>query len=233
MAYYIIGGIILVLLIVVFSARKRIQTIYAKYMKVSNKADITGKQLALAGKEYLKLEGLQFSLIEGKMTDGYSHKYKTLFISDEVANTASLASVAIVAHELGHAMQDFGNDRLYHLTHIFNRITRFTNKFILPCLIVGIGFLLFEFELNISYGLLYTSLGLFCLHLLLKVLTIPMERNASHRALKFLKQYKIVSNSEHNKARKLLRVAGQTYITALFDGIFITFNKTKRFFYKK
>ncbi len=235
MTYVLIGaGITLaVLLLMVFTSRKRITSIYAKYMTVPNKADITGKQLAFASKQVLQLDGLQFALTEGKLTDAYSPKYKTLFLSEEVCNTASLASVAIVAHELGHAMQDYGNDHLFHLTRIFGRITRFTNRFILPLLLVGVGFWIFKFELTIAYALIYTAIGLFGLHALLKLLTIPMERNASRRALKYLKEYNIVSASEYSKARKLLRVASQTYMMALFDGILITFNKTRRLLSRK
>ena len=229
MVYIIIGAVVLGLLVLVFTSRTRILTIYAKYMKVDNQADITGQQLAFAAKEILGYDSLKFALTEGKLSDAYvGGEHKTLLLSKEVAQTASLASVAIVAHELGHAMQDYGHDRLYHLTHIFGRITRFTNKFVLPLLLVGVGFLIFGYQIGVAYGLIFGSAGLFGLHALLKLLTIPMEKNASKRALQFLREHNIVSRSEFGKAKRLLRVASQTYIVALFDGLLITFNKTKR-----
>ena len=73
-------------------------------MKIGNKANITGKQLAFLSKERLELDNLEFALVEDKLADAYSPKYRTLILSKEVCDTASLSSMAIVAHELGHAV---------------------------------------------------------------------------------------------------------------------------------
>jgi len=221
-AYIILGAIVFISLLMVFTSRSRIWRVYSKYLKVQNQAGITGEQFAFAAREMLGYDDMQLSLIDGKLSDAYmGGKDKVLFLSEEVAHSASLASVTIAAHEFGHAMQDHTNDKLYHLTRILQRITRFTNKLIIPCVLVGVGFMLFSYEMAIAYGLVFGGVGLFVLNALLKVLTIPMERDASGRALKFLKENQIISKDEIGKARKLLSIASQTYMVALFDDFLI------------
>lgn len=211
------------------SSRTRIVRTYKKYMRVDNQSNITGEQLAVFAKNDLGLDDLQFALTKQRLGDAYSSKYRTLIISEEVCYTASLASLTIVAHELGHAQQDKENNGLFVLTRILGLITRFTNAFIVPLLIIGLFFHIFQYpDPNTGYALLITAGCLFALHALNKVLTIPLEYNASKRALKYLKSRKIISDNEQRKAKKLLSIAAQTYIASLLDGILILKPKTKR-----
>ncbi|MGN0961410.1 MAG: zinc metallopeptidase [Christensenellales bacterium] len=225
----IIACIVLILLIIVLSSRSRILRTYKKYMKIGNKANITGEQLALFARKQLQLNDLQFALTKQKLGDAYSPKYKTLILSEEVCYTASLASLTIVSHELGHVQQDKQNNSLFILTRVLGLITRLTNALIIPTLIIGIFLYIFKFpNNNIGYILLIISGCMFCLHLLNKILTIPLEYDASRRALKYLKENKFVSDSELRKAKKLLNVAAQTYIASLLDGILILNTKNRK-----
>lgn len=197
-------------------------------MKIGNKANITGEQLALYAKQDLELDELKFALTRNKLGDAYSSKYKTLIISEEVCYTASLASLTIVAHELGHAQQDKQNNGLFVFTRFLGALTRLTNALIMPLLIIGLFLYFFQFpDTTTGYILLIVAGCLFCLNVLNKLLTIPLEYNASRRALKYLKEKNIVSDSELRKAKKLLNTAAQTYIASLLDGILIL-NVTKK-----
>ena len=80
-------------------------------MKVDNKHNITGKQLAFFLKDKLELHRLKFALTQRKLGDAYNYKYRTLIMSEAVCNTASLASLTIVAHELGHAMHTYYSNK--------------------------------------------------------------------------------------------------------------------------
>ncbi len=224
----IIAAIVLILLITVLTSRTRIVRTYDKYMHVNNQANLTGEQLAVLAKDVLGLKDLKFALTKNKLGDAYSPKYKTLIISEEVCNTASLSSMAIVSHELGHATQDKESTVLFCSSRLFTMITRLTNKFIIPLLIVGLFLYLFKYP-NESLGayLMITSGILFAIHVLNQILNIPLEYNASSRALKFLKKYQLLSPSEYRKAKHLLNIAAQTYIAGLLDGLFI-FNKKKK-----
>ena len=224
----IIAGIILLLIFIVLTSRTRIIKTYQKYMKVGNKANMTGKQLAFISKDNLNLENLEFALTDNMLGDAYSPKYNTLILSKEVCETASLSSLTIVAHELGHAMQHKNNSGLFFLTQLFMKITNFTNKFIVPLLAIGLLSFIIKYPTEqLGLTLITISTILFLVHVITKIITIPLEYNASHRALKYLKEYNYVSPNEYRKAKKLLNVAAQTYVASLFDSLFIL-NKKRR-----
>ena len=225
----IIAGIILLLMLIVFTSRKRIIKTYEKYLRISNKANLSGKQLAFISKQKLGLDDLEFALTDIKLGDAYSPKYKTLILSNEVCNTASLSSLTIVSHELGHAVQHKKRTPIYVLSQIITAITKFTNKFIIPLLVIGTLLFLLKYP-NDSLGqiLMIISGCLFGLHVLRLIILIPLEYDASRRALKYLKENEFVSPNEYRKAKKLLGIAAQTYIVALFDDLFILNKKRKK-----
>ena len=224
----IIACIFLILILVVFSSRSRIIRTYDKYMKIGNKANITGKQLAFYSKQKLGLDNLDFALSDEKLSDAYSPKYRTLILSKEVCDTASLSSLTIVAHELGHAMQHKQDSSLFFITQLFGKLSRFTNHFIIPLLVIGFASFVFKYpNPDLGTTLMIISGFLFAFHVLYLIATIPLEYDASRRALKYLSENNFVSPSEFKKAKKLLSIAAQTYIVALFDGLF-TFKKRKR-----
>lgn len=197
-------------------------------MKVDNHYNITGEQLAVYSKKALGLKNLKFALTKTKLGDAYSPKHSTLILSEEVCKTASLSSLTIVAHELGHAQQDNENHPLFVTTRLLGLITRLTNSLIIPSLIVGIFLYVFKYPTpDVGYIIILVSGCMFCLHALHKLLTIPLEYDASRRALKYLKENRFIEESEMKKAKKLLRVAAQTYIAGLLDGILIIRKKRK------
>ncbi len=220
MLYYIIGGVVLLLLFSLFTARTRVKNLYNKYSKITNDKGVNGKQVAFYAKQKLQLDGLEFSLIDGTMTDCYVPKKKLLCLSEDVANNTSIASVAIVAHELGHAHQHFTGDPMFKLNQLLGKITRLTSRFILPLLIFGLIAHIFKWPTpSLGVTLIIISGVLFAMQVLFKLIIIPVEINASTRALKFLKENQIITAKETPKVKKLLRTAGKTYIVALFDGI--------------
>ena len=110
-----------------------------------------------------------------------------------------------------------------------NEDTKFTNKFIIPLLVIGTLLFLLKYP-NDSLGqiLMIISGSLFGLHVLRLIILIPLEYDASRRALKYLKENEFVSPNEYRKAKKLLGIAAQTYIVALFDDLFILNKKRKK-----
>ena len=119
---------------------------------------------------------------------------------------------------------------MFGLSQIWSRINRFTSKLFVPLLVAGIVVLFFN--MSTALTLLWSALGVFIFNFLDKIITIPVEYNASKRALWFLKEYHYVSTSELHKAKKLLGIAAQTYIASLFDGIIIFGNKLNSLFSK-
>ena len=179
-------AILIILLLIVLSSRTRIRKVYKRYMGVGNQANLTGSQFASIAIEQLDLD-IGLAVTDGELTDAYSPKDKVLIMSRDVCNNASLSSLTIVAHELGHALQQKKNDLMFGLSQIVGRINRFISKLFMPILIAGIITLFFN--MNLGINLLWTSLAIFLFNIFDKLITIPVEYNASHRGLWFLKEY--------------------------------------------
>lgn len=228
----IIIFIVLMFLISIFTARIRIKKTYEKLMTIGNEQYLTGAQVAVFANSKYKLN-INFARTKTDLADAYSSKDKLLIMSDRVCDTPSIASVAIVSHELGHAMQDKANSKLLKLNHVLRIITSITNKFIFPLIIIGL--ILYTIKVpNEILGLILVIVAgvLFLLEAILKLFTIPLEFDASKRAIKFLTENKIFTKKEITKSKKLLNTAGQTYILGLFDGINRTLFKIKRTLFK-
>lgn len=230
----IIVAVLVFLLAVVLSSRSRINRIYRKYLHVGNKNNLTGSQFANISLDYLKLDNVSLGVADGELIDAYSPKKRMLIMSRAICDTASIASIAIVAHELGHAVQHKNNSPLFFACMLFGRIARFLNHFFIPLIITSIALLIIKAPfLETGLNVLYAAAGIFGFNIFTKILNIPLEYNASRRALKYLKEYNFVSNSDYGKAKKLLNVAAQTYIASLFDGFIIFGRKLRRLFYNK
>lgn len=221
--------ILAILIFVALSSRNKIFRVYSKYSKVQNTANISGLDLASFYRDKYELYNLSFARSSTRLSDCYIPKKQTVVLSDEVADTITVASLGIVSHEFGHVMQQKENYQLFHLIYILQKITRFTNVLIIPLFLVGMIMILFNLHwYNIEYIALYTSIVLFVFHFMLKMCSIPVEYNASHRALKMLVNNKLVSNKELSGIKKLLNAAALTYVAGLFDDFIIIPQKIKR-----
>lgn len=221
--YIIIAFIVIFVIVLLFTltARNRMIKTYQKYIRIPNTKGIDGKTLAFYLRHELGLEDLQFARTDHKLADAYYIKQKVLVLSNAVADEKSLASLTIVAHEFGHALQHKTNQTKFNCNYILLKITRFTNCFILPLFFLGL--LLYATNWHTLGGLicLYIALALFLCNITLKISNIPVEYDASKRGLALLTEYQILSPKEYKNAKKLLNTAAQTYIAGLFDGIFI------------
>ena len=203
-------------------------------MHVGNLNDLTGSQFASISIRNLKLNNVSLGVTDGELVDAYSPKRRMLIMSRAVCDMASLASITIVAHELGHAPQHHRNSPLFFVCMLFGKLSRFLNHFIIPLIIASVVLLIVQAPvLTTGLIVLYVAAGIFGFNILTKILNIPLEYDASRRALKYLKEFNFVSNSDYGKAKKLLGVAAQTYIASLFDGFIIFGRKLSRLFYRK
>lgn len=242
METFIIVSVLLffILLVVVLSSRARIIKTYKKYLTIGNHAGLNGLQIALIGKEKLELDWLQLAKTDRPLSECYNPKYKTLVLSNAVCDYTSLTALATTAHELGHAVQDRQNNRLFGLVNIFSRITHFTNAFIVPLFVIAIpifGLVYYHviavMWFQVASALFMTGYILFLLHCVVKFTTIPLEYDASKKALNFLKDYRLIDKKEVHLVKKLLNIAATTYIASLFDGFVVFGQRVHHFFHKK
>jgi len=191
-------------------AQMRVRSAYGRYLRVANERGITGLQ---AAEQLLREQGLGHVSIEGtpgELTDHYDPRSKTLHLSRGVANSRSVAALGIVAHEVGHAMQDYTNYGPLKLrSGIVPMVT--VSSYLGPILFM-VG-LLFQ-----SMGLAWLGVLLFSASAFFALLTLPVERNASQRALQMLHTNGLViSQEEAVGARRVLDAAALTYVAALLQ----------------
>jgi Zn-dependent membrane protease YugP len=195
-------------LLLAFWAQMRVRSAYNKYLKVPNERRMSGLE---AAQKLLGAEGLSHVSVEGTrgtLTDHYDPRDKTLRLSQGVADSRSVAALGIVAHEVGHAVQD--NTAYVPMklrTSIVPMVT--VSAYLGPLIFIG-GMLLG------STSLAWVGVLFFSLSAVFSLLTLPVEMNASKRALEMLTTRGLVAtNAEAAGAREVLNAAAWTYVAAL------------------
>lgn len=201
--------IILFIGVLIFSlyAQSKVKRTYKAYEQVPNSRGMTGYQLAEDLKQKYGMDYLGVEVIQGQLTDHYDPRKKKLGLSAEVANKASIASLAIVAHEMGHARQDAEKNILLRFRDAIATPLNFASGLSIPLLFIGI---LFSWQwLAIAGLILYGAIAVF------QIVTVPMEVNASKRGLKLLSEGNYVTEGELGGAKKVLSAAALTYVAAM------------------
>lgn len=213
-------------LVLAMFAQWRVQSAYSRYSQVRNAKNLTGEQVA----DYLlRANGLNLNVsgTPGDLTDHYDPRDKTLYLSGGVARTPSVAALGIVAHEVGHAVQDSQGYAPMRL-----------RAWLVAPASVGpwIGYLLFLIGIVINLsGLVWLGIAFFSASLVFALATLPVEFNASQRALAMLRSSALVGPGEVDAAQAVLTAAALTYVAAaaqalstLLYYVFIALNLTGR-----
>ncbi len=193
-------------LIISFWAQSKISSTYNKYSKVNNANGFTAYQVARKLLDDAGLYNIPIEQVRGKLTDHYDPKNRVLRLSQTVYNSSSVASIGVAAHEVGHAIQ--------HQESYMPLIFRNT---IVPLANIGSTFSWGLFFLGFILGLpALTDIGiiLFSAVVLFQLVTLPVEFNASNRAIELLGRKSILVRDELTSAKKVLNAAAMTYIAA-------------------
>ena len=192
-------------LLLAMFAQWKVKSAYAKYTKVRNAKNLTGADVA---QRLLRANGLNLNVngTAGQLTDHYDPRDKTLYLSAGVAQTPSVAALAIVAHEVGHAVQDSQGYTPMRL-----------RAYLVAPANIGpwVGYILFIIGIfiNIS-GLVWLGIAFFSMGLVFSLATLPVEFNASQRALTMLRSSALVGPGEVDAAQSVLTAAALTYVAA-------------------
>ena len=199
-------------LLLALYAQMKVQSAYAKWLQIPNRRGLSGVDAARYLLSAGQLGDVGIQGIPGKLSDNYDPRSKVLNLSADVANGRTVASVAIVAHEIGHAMQDATNYTPMKL-----------RSAIVPAVQVGsfVGPLLFILGLLLRITpLAWLGLIAFGATTLFALVTLPVELNASSRALAMLRENGLVTSDEEvSGAKDVLSAAALTYIAALLQSI--------------
>ncbi len=207
--YYFDWTYLLILIGVALSllASAKVRSTYAKYSRVQNHAGLTGAQTA---EQILHREGIYdvtVQHISGNLTDHYDPRTKTLRLSDAVYASASVAAVGVAAHECGHAIQHAKGYVPLRLRGALVPVANFGSGISWFLIIAGL-----LIGGNSSQWLINAGIAAFSLAVLFQVVTLPVEFNASGRALRILESSGMLYDTELTQSRKVLSAAALTYV---------------------
>ena len=206
----------LVFLAFIFSmyAQMQVSGTYKKYSRVANRRGYTGAQVATMMLHNSGIYDVRVERVAGNLTDHYDPRTKTLRLSQSVYDSASVAALGVAAHETGHAIQhDVGYGPL-GLRSLLVPLCNFGSKLAFPLIFIGLFF-----SGNTGSALLFMGILLYSLSVLFTVVTLPVEFNASARAIDLLVDQSFLDTDEVGGAKKVLRAAAMTYVAAAFAAI--------------
>lgn len=195
-------------------AQARVKGSFKKYSKVRNTRGITGKEAARLILDNNGLQDVQIVPIAGNLTDNYNPKTRTLNLSESVYDSNSVAAISIACHEVGHAIQHATGYTPLIVRNTIVPVVNFGSALTWPLVIIGLlllsagSFVLGDMVFNIG---IFAFLGVILFHLI----TLPVEFNASKRAILALEDYNLVYDDEIKGAKSVLRAAALTYVAAL------------------
>ena len=211
MLYYATGVIMIPVLLFSFYCQIKVKRAFRRYSSVHAMCGMTGAQAAA---RLLKLNGItdvQIRQIGGTLTDYYDPKNKEICLSGDVYNATSVAAIGVACHEAGHACQHAQGYAPLKIRNAAIPATRIGSSLGIPLVLLG---MVFTWRPLIMVGIvLYALVALF------QLLTLPVEFNASRRALQTIESNQFLTEQEYRGAKKVLTAAALTYVAALASAL--------------
>ncbi|MEG2038488.1 MAG: zinc metallopeptidase [Oscillospiraceae bacterium] len=207
--YYIY--LIIPAMLIAMWAQARVSSTFNRYSTEYSRRGFTGAQVARRILDSNGLYNVKIEAISGKLTDHYDPTAKVVRLSESVYGSTSIASIGVAAHETGHAIQHATDYFPIKIRTAIIPLTNFGSKLSMPLLLFGI---VLSVEPLISIGiLLFSTMAVF------QLVTLPVEFNASSRALNILETDNILEPDENRMAKKVLGAAAMTYVAALISSV--------------
>ena len=209
--------VLLPAIIFTFICQANINSAYRTYSRVENSRRITGYEAARAMMDANGLSNVQVNILNGSsLNNFYDPRNKTLNLSREVYGTDSIASICIACHEVGHAIQDAQHYAPLAFRNGIVPVVNLTQTLSWPLIIFGM-----LLSYSSPYGSLLFTIGVFCFLfvILFHLVTLPVEFNASNRALEQLRVLGLVNEEDYIGSRKVLKAAAMTYVAALATAV--------------
>lgn len=204
--YYYIILIIPAMLLGLF-AQMRVSSTFNKYKKIKSSRGFTAADVARRILDENGLRDVQIERINGNLTDHYDPRGNVIRLSDSVYNSTSIASIGVAAHEVGHAIQHYEGYLPIKLRNAIVPIANIGSTLSLPLIFLGI---LIDMSGLVTFGIIAFSLVA-----IFQIVTLPVELNASNRALATLESDQYLVDDEVRGAKKVLSAAALTYVAAL------------------
>lgn len=211
--YYNFSGILPLLICMAFAlwASHNVNSTFRKYANQFSRRRLTGAQAAQRVLSANGVHGVRIERIAGNLTDHFDPKTNVIRLSDSVYDSASTAAIGVACHEAGHAVQYAVGYAPIKLRAAIIPVTNFGTRIAWPLMLLG---LLLSSMSYSFYNLVYVGIACFSLSLVFQLVTLPVEFNASRRAVAAIEQGGILYEDELEGAKKTLRAAALTYVAA-------------------
>jgi Zn-dependent membrane protease YugP len=187
-------------------AQSKVKRTFEKFSQVPVRNGMTGAQAAAAVVRSSGLEGVEIRAVPGRLTDHYDPRNRTLNLSPDVGQASSVAALGVAAHEAGHAIQDARNYVPMRVRQTFVPVASIGSSLAIPIIFVGL--------ILGATGLTNVGLALFTAIVLFQLITLPVEFDASRRALVALSDGRLLEADELDGAKQVLSAAAWTYVAA-------------------
>jgi Zn-dependent membrane protease YugP len=187
-------------------AQGKVKRTFARYSEVQVRSGMTGAQAAAAVVRASGLPDVEIRAVEGRLTDHYDPRSRTLNLSPDVGQASTVAALGVAAHEAGHAIQDARNYLPMRVRQTFVPVASIGSSFAIPIIFVGL--------ILGATGLTNVGLALFTAIVLFQLITLPVEFDASRRALVALSDGRLLEADELDGAKSVLSAAAWTYVAA-------------------
>ncbi|HIQ81364.1 MAG TPA: zinc metallopeptidase [Candidatus Scatavimonas merdigallinarum] len=204
---------ILPCLVISMIAQTKVSSAFSKYSKISNTRRITGVEAAQSVLSAHGVTNVRIERVAGKMTDHFDPRSNTIRLSEPVYDSPTIAAVGVAAHEAGHAVQHAQGYLPNRLRSAILPVCNAGSKISWILIIVGL-FLPVQYDWVLYLGILFYAASV-----VFTVVTLPVEFNASKRALAAIKNSAMLEGNEYNGAKSVLSAAAMTYVAAAFTAI--------------
>ena len=203
--------LVIIMAILCMVASARVSSVYKKYSRTRSMSGLTGAQTAM---EILRRNGITdvgIAHVSGELTDHYDPKNRMVCLSDSTYGSNSIAAVSVAAHECGHVLQHYTGYVPIKIRSAIVPAANIGSKAGIPIIILGM-FLSFS-------PLITIGIWVFSLAVIFQLVTLPVEFNASHRALIMLEEYGILGHEETDITKKVLSAAAMTYVASAASAV--------------
>ena len=217
MFYILAIGVYIVSMII----QARLQSTFKKYSKVRTTARYSADEAAEMILRDAEVTGLTIQPISGNLTDNYNPRKHTINLSQSVYGSYSIAAIAVAAHECGHAIQDSKNWWFYRIRQFLAPIAGIASRGGVYIAMLGIlimaggSYAEAAGSYELGYNIITIGIVAYFVAFLFYLIMVPVEYNASNRALKIIKEMGLVGEDQIGDCKKVLRAAGRTYVVAM------------------
>jgi len=192
-------------------ASSNVNSTFKKYANQISTRRITGAQAAQQVLSANGVSGVRIERVSGNLTDHFDPKANVIRLSDSVHDATSTAAIGVACHEAGHAVQYANNYAPIKLRAAIVPVTNFASKLAMPLILLGLVLTYLE---KFSFTLVYLGIACFGVAVVFQLITLPVEFNASRRAMQAIENTALLTDEEQKGARKTLTAAALTYVAA-------------------